>query len=76
MSVDLEEKLLVIKFLFIPGKMWKPALGLRESDSVHQAIQDEPVWVTVHWVVYIFVIRDSSLAVNFPRTDVTPPNIV
>lgn len=35
MSVDLEVEVIVIKFLFIPGEISKPALSrLRDSDSV------------------------------------------
>lgn len=61
-----------MKFLFTPGEMLKPALsGLREPDSVFQLNQDQPVLVTVHWGICIFVTLDSSLAVQFLRTEVT-----
>ena len=57
----------------IPDEMSKPASSrLRESDSVLQSIQDEPVWVMVHWATCVFVTLGSSLAVDFLRTNAIP----
>lgn len=57
----------------MPDEMSKPALSrLRESDSVLQSIQDEPVWVVVHWIMCIRVLPGSSSAVSFLRTKAIP----
>lgn len=63
---------MAIKFLFIPDEMSKPVLpSLRESDFIFQWIQDQSVSVTVWWGVCAFSTLDSSLSVNFLRTEVT-----